>query len=910
MEKNNTKVEKVAKKKKSLIVRFFLSIITVIITILMLLAAAFAFAAFDRRSSLASIPRNYSIYLRTDSAFDTVNPLFDLQAADVFLSAPEFSSVRKTFMDFRSSELRENPFFRFALSRPVDFAIYSDSYRHDNSHFVAVVNLGMFSLFTRLASYMYPKLDLTVENLTYKNSEQASYYVYKIPESKDQNGRITQKSQDLYIKSVKNLVIVSDSFEHLITAALAENDATYTPEQKKLFKGSKKGELRIVADAHSLMRVLTEGNQLLSSMADIIASDSLSVISFSISDSSISVKSRIPVSPSSEDSKSLSILLSKKSTAPVLLTRLSDITQYYTILNAGTFQELKDSVLPFVPEIKNPDEFWKNSDDWCKTILNMDLNEFLFSWTGSEFAVLGIENQNDPVFVIQVKDEKQRQSVFNRLTSSILVKDDNSLILGGVRLPQLKFPPFLNWILSLMGVNMPAPYFMVLDGNIYFSESPECLSAVYTNAHSGKALVKSENYQAVSGNQKIESSLSLFYNLERSIPFFLRSKEVFSRVLQLYTMGRFDVRIDKNLLELSLDACARKSGSLYSVPGFPISLEGKASPENLQADYGKSPNHVYWVEDGGRIKALELSGMTAIAKSENDSIQIVSAKKNKYGGAVWAVSSHGMVNLLTPALENTPNFPLMLGDNVQGRICAAGDNLVVITERGSVSIIKADASVSTVELPGLSVKSAPGVLDGSDFFVIYSKGFLGKIYCFDGDKCLNADSPIMIPGIGLGSPAIMKNGNKKLIAFVTQAGELNVWRSDSTGEQIEGFPKKLGGVFMTNVVASDKYFYALSNDAILYRISKDGSLLTVQIPNSTAKSPYLCVRDSEHNGKFSVFVCADANVIYGFNENLELLSGYPLSGCGYPVFADANGDKIGECIALTVDKKLVAWKVR
>ena len=140
---------------------------------------------------------------------------------------------------------------------------------------------------------------------------------------------------------------------------------------------------------------------------------------------------------------------------------------------------------------------------------------------------------------------------------------------------------------------------------------------------------------------------------------------------------------------------------------------------------------------------------------------------------------------------------------------------------------------------------------------------------------------------------------------------MNVWRAPSKeGDQIEGFPMKVGGVFMTNVAASEKYFYALSNDALLYRISLKGEILTVQIPNSSAKEGYLSVCDVEKNGRYGVFVCADANVIYGFNENLELMSGYPLSGWGKPVFADVNGDKAMECIATTVDRKLVAWKTR
>ena len=264
---------------KNLLARIFLSIIAVIITILVLVTAALAYCAFDRKSALSSIPRNYSIYLHTDSAFDTVNPLFDLQAADVFLSSPEYSSLRKSFMDFRSSDLRDNKFVRFAASRQVDFALYGEGANIGrDSHFVAVLNLGFFSIATRVGSYMYPKLNLSdsqnefLKNLSYETNEQTSYFVYKTQEL------------TIYLKSVKNLLIASDSFEHLITASLVENDTSYTPAQKKLFRSGKKGELRIVADASSLMHSVTDGNPILSSMSNLISSDSLSVISFNITD--------------------------------------------------------------------------------------------------------------------------------------------------------------------------------------------------------------------------------------------------------------------------------------------------------------------------------------------------------------------------------------------------------------------------------------------------------------------------------------------------------------------------------------------------------------------------------------------------------------------------------------------------
>ncbi|WP_294431850.1 DUF3352 domain-containing protein [uncultured Treponema sp.] len=903
------------KTQKNRIISFIFSIVVALLVIILTLACIFSFCAFDKKSALSSIPRGYSLYVSSRSAFDTVNPLFDLQACDVILSSPEFAGIRKPFMEFKSSEIREDFLFKMLASRPFDFALYGNGADiGTNSHFVFVADMGAFSLFSRCIQYMYPKLNLQIENLSYEVESDVPLFVYEVALQNNEN----QKSsgiKKIYIKSVKNLIIASDSLEHLLTASLAKNDSSYTKEQIKLFESNKskksRGELSIVADAQTFLQSVTEENKILSSIATMISEDSLTFINFNITDSDVYLKSSIPLNISDVNNQALGSLLSRKSNVPSLLPRFSDVTQYYTILNAGNLEELKNAILPLLQDVENPQLLWENCEEWSKSILGMDLSEFLFSWTAHEFAVLGVENQNDPVFVLQIKDEKARQRVFNKLTSSILINDDNSLILDGVRIPKLQLPPFFNGLLSLIGINIPSPYFMVLDGYIYFSESEECLSAIYTNTHSGKPLIKNKNYLDVSGNHKKESTLSLYYNLERSVPFFLRSKEIISSVLKLYTMGQLDIRIDKGFMDVSLHACARKSGNLYSVAGFPLNLEGKADSENLQIDSGKNPRHVYWVENSKQIKALDFSGMTVFSKEESDSVEIIASAKNKGDAALWSVSSRGVVSLLSPTLNVHERFPILLGENVSTRPCVVGEKLVVLSENGNVFIIKPDASVVSIEIPGLSSKTGLSSLPDSDCFALYSKGFLGKIYYFEGDKCVNLDSPFEIPGIAFGAPALMKSGGKVYIALITQAGEMNVWRSDSRdGEQTDSFPIRIGGVFMTNVVASDKYFYALSNDAVLYRISRDGVVLSVQIPNSTAKEGYLCLRDPEKNGKMNVYVCADANVIYAFNEKLELLSGYPLTGWGKPVFADVNGDKVSDCIALTIDRKLVAWKTR
>ncbi|MBQ0051922.1 MAG: hypothetical protein KBT11_07650 [Treponema sp.] len=880
------KKNKSTKKKTNPVLSFFKFIFTLLILLLLLVLAGAVFCIIDKKSSLAAVPRNYTAYIHTDSAFHTVNPLLDLHAADVLLSKPEYVHLRKAFVSLRSSPLRENKIVEFVLSRSVDLALYNGV---KNQDFVAVLNLGVFSAVTRLSEFAAQKV--SIPGLMLMTAEQMNYFQYET------NGL------RIYLKPVKNLLIASNSLDLLITASLAENDSLYTNDQKKLFSESSGKSLRIVANGRQLAEDFTGTDELLHSMAGLISPDSLSVIDLNISDSDISLKCQIPIEDEENYSNSLTPLLKKRSRTPSILSRLNEKVQYYTILNAGTLNELKDAVFPIVPREKNAEKTWKSAESLCKTALGMDLEDLIFSWTGSEFAAFGLENHNDPIFAVQVSDEKQRKKIFELITDSFFVKEDDSLILGGVRLPKLLLPNYLNWILSMFDLNMPSPYFLVEDGFIYFSQSPETLSQIYSDRNAGNPLVKSPNWQQVSSGQKSDASVSLFYDLEKSAPFFLRSSQAVSSVLRLYTMGRFDVRTKNSKLEFQLQACARKSGSLITVPGFPVQLGKDVEIEDFQ--FVKDENLLCWVENKHVVKTMDLSDMQIRETAMNDNVHLAAAVNSAGGGAIWTVSPFGVVTLLNPKLETVANFPVMLGSHISTRATATETGLYVPLEDEKIAFVSLKGSVDYIEIPELSVKSPVSVL--GNYATVYDKGFLGKIYNIEKTQCLNKTNPIEVDEIGLGSPVLVKNGSKVSTAFISQSGKVEVW---SNGKELKYFPVQLEGVYLLNLQASEKYLYALSDSAVLTRISlNDGKKLSVRIPKSTARNAYLSVQ-KKSSGKYEIYVNADSNVIYGFNENLELLSGFPLTGCGIPVFADINGNKSEECIALTLDKKIVAWKVR
>lgn len=872
------------KAKKNPVISFFKAFFIFILILIVLISGILCFCVFDRKQSLAAIPRNYTAYIHTDSAFHSVNPLLDLQATDILLSTPEYLHLRKAFITLRGSNYRDNKFVQFLLSRSVDLAIYNGI---KNTNYVAVLNLGIFSAATRISEFAAERF--SIPDLSYMSCEQMKYFLYE------------KDGLRVFIKPVKNLLIASDSLELLLTASLAENDTLYTNEQKKFLSENYGKSLRIIANGQQLVDEFTGSDEFLHSFTGLISSESMSVIDLNVTDSDISVKCQIPIEEDTSDS--LGAILKKNSKTPSCLSRLSDSVQYYTILNAGTLPELKESLFPFFSRKKNIDRTWISADNLCKTTLGISLEDLIFSWTGKEFLAFGLENHNDPVFALQVKDEKQRKKIFDLVKDSLFVKEDDSLILDGVRLPKLKLPDYLNWILSAFNISVPSPYFLVEDGFVYFSQSPESLSQIYSDRKSGNSLVKSANWQQVSSGQKADSCVSLYYDLEKSAPFFLRSSQAVSSVLRLYTQGRFDVRTKNSVVEFHLQARARKAGSLISVPGFPVQIDKTADAENFFVL--PDSKIVCWVENKNTIKTMDLSDRSVHESVLNDEIFISPSPSVNKGGVVWAVTTYGEVNLMNEKLENVSDFPVMLGSHVSASPSSSENGLYIPLEDEKIAFVDMKGKVTFIEIPELYVKAPVSVLD--DFAAVYNKGFLGKIYNFERNSCINLGNPIEIDEIGLGSPAISKNGSKYTTAFISQSGLVRAWNN---GKELKNFPVQLEGVYLINLQASEKYLYALSEDAVLTRIGMgDGKTLSVRIPKSTARNAYLSVKKNP-SGNYSVFVNADSNVIYGFNEKLELISGYPLTGSGIPYFVDLNGSKSAECVALTVDKKIVAWKVR
>ena len=875
------------KKKKPFILRFLKGILIFLLVIILIIAGWIGFCSFNKTESLNAIPSDFSAYVRTDSIWEAVEPVLDLKAADIILVNDTLVTFRETFLKLRESKIRNNIFVSYALSRRVDAGLYKEN------SFLVVVDMGLLSAATRLTPVVYRFF--SIPNLVYAMAGNESCFEYRVEDT------------IYYLKPYKNLFIVTNDKAILHTSLALNNESNYTKEQLKLLKQPLTQPFRITADGNKLLSLLEEDNQYIQTLTQSLTTNELSEINFGITDNDINIAIKIPFEVASENKdKPLAKLVQKDSKVPVLLNKLPTSVQYYTFLTAGNLSELKDAAFEVFQDKPDLKKKWQDAGNICKMMFKASLEDILFSWTADEYAVLGIEGKSEPIFAIKIADEVKRQYIFDTILSSIVFKANNSLLLDGIRMPRIEFPAFLQTLIEGFGINLPKPYYMVKDGFVYFSQSPENLAAVNASIKSGAKISKNENWQKVSEKHNAQSSVSLFYNLERSVPFFIKKKSMVSDILQLYNIGRTDVMIQNNVLYLTLQASACETSSTTRIPGFPMELEGKALPALHKSNNEKS-KMVYWSEKDS-VKGINVLTLNILSKEINNLSYILPDSDSKSEQELWALTKEGNVYLLNAKLENANNFPVITGDAPTGEPAVFNGKLLFCSADGQINMVDKKGEISRFEIDVTNdIKSKPCVLENK--VAVYEKGFMGLIHILEENNGYLEETALLdVDGIAYGSPCMFKVDKQIYTAFITQTGDLTVW--DSSNNILSAFPISLENIFYNNVVSAGKYLIALASDGSLYRIDLNGQVMSVQIPYLSARNGWITVNDYDSDGSEDIFICGDSNVIYGLNNNLEYLNVFPLTGYGEIVFADVNGDKLNDCMAISIDNKLNAWKVR
>ncbi|MBQ7166459.1 MAG: hypothetical protein IJR93_05915 [Treponema sp.] len=874
-------------RKKHMLLRVLLVLIGIKLALCLMALLWFAYSKKDSVASLSAIPGDYSLILHTDNVWEAAGPLLDLKAADSLLTDPTLAPWRAAYLSLRQSPLRKNKYAPLIAGRKLDLAIYM---KGETTDFLALTDAGKYSCVTRLAARILPFAK--IEGLDYVKD--GGYFIYT---SRDKDtGSVTR----VYLKIRKNLIAASMS-PSLLLRAFEKDYAPEHPERAlELLEAKSTYPLKILVGAKEFARkAVPPDNIYLSSLVSMLGEEARSLIEFKIDDGEVRLEASVPLEESAVAASPLGPIVSKKSSAPSMLTRFTDNIQYYTLLHAGSLPELKDALFPIIQQTQDIQAAWEEGEKYARKLFKSSIEELVFSWTGTEFALLGVEGSSDPVVVLQVGDEAKRKEAFDKLNKSLLIKNNSSLIVDGVRLPCLDMPSFFKGILKMLKIELPRPYYLVHEGYVYFSESPQNLAILYGRYKAGSMLARNDVWKKISADQMQQAALGLFYNTERSIPFFLQGNGLVTKLLKLYERGQVNFSFEDGHLKAAYHAVATNSYNDRMLPGFPVELE--ETPE-LKLEAAPNGRTVFWREGDKAVKSLDFSSLAVSKLLMHESCQITaSAEECAGGGMVWVTDGKGAVYLLDKKLQVVRPFPVVTGHKISAEPAAIGRKLLVPAEDGTLVIVDDTGRVSEIDCPpDCNFQSAPAVQ--GNMAAVYSKGFEGTIYTVQDSKITDADRPMYVDGIAFGSPCLTREGESVLTAMITQAGDFYLFRD---GNLQTGFPLSNPGVFGTNVIGCGGAWFALSTEGDLCKITADGGKSRIKVPDLPSAKEASLTSDGER-----IFVSGDSNRIYAFTSSLEMVYGFPVAGRGKCVIADVNGDGSKDCVVLSLDKKLYAWNLK
>lgn len=884
-------MEKAQKKRRN---PFLVLLVVLLCLMIILPAACVGFSFIGRISPDSVIPDSYAAYLHIPDPVQCAKKILAHEPLNEILADPSFARAASALSALRESGLLENTLVNLLGNGTLDGALFKDG------SFLACYDTGMVSPFLRVLPALSARL--TIPHLYYVSAGRNSRFEYR-----PDGGKI------LYIAPFRNLLILSDSSD-LLESALSGKSRTGDAigSTQKEFR-SRDFDAGILLASDTILSAIGSSDPALVAALSNVDFAGQAELAVSITERKLALSLVLPVETAAPDLKPF---FAHNSTVPALSRILPESTQYSTLFSAGSLADLVSALVALSGS--DTADLIAKADSSSRSLLGFGLDELVYSWAGSEIAAFGLEGRPRPIFAIQVKDEAKRKAIFDSVFSTVVVNEDVSVVLDGLRIPQIRLPEFLERVLRIWKITVPSPYYVVEDGYLFLSESPENLLATVNAIRKNKFLMKSEIWKALSAqsfDQSDRSSVSLFYSLDRAVPFFLKGSSGFHRILQLYRQGLVQLSLDDRLLTVTLSALAGSASGLISVPGYPVDLNGKVGNQvqGLLFDK-KGESRLLAIINDTTVIAYDPVDEQRYSMENADPVWCVPAEglraKTAEDPSVWVVSSRGQVTLVNGNLQPAPGFPVSAGSRMSAAPATHDGKLYLSDADASMYVVDGAGTVTPLSLPFTDILRSPPSFSSAGSaasMAFYPKTFAGQLWLCDAAGLALPGWPVPVSGISFGSPLLFSAPGSRL-AFITQAGELSVY--DEKGAVIPGFPVTLSGLFYAQPIFDGDLLWAVSAEGYLYQVSLTGVVLSQKIADFSAESGTLTACDIDHDRVPEIFVSGDGNALYGFSRNFTALAGFPLPLWGKPFLGDMNGDGSIDCTGAALDNRLYSWQFR
>jgi len=662
--------------------KVFIIILLLIIT-LPLIIAGISFIGKVAPDSI--LPDSFELYISVPNPIRLLNLVLGHEHLADVLELAELTPYTPILNQLKNSGLAENNFLRFAARGKLDAVLLTDE------RFIAAWDTGILSPLLRLLPALAGRLG--IPGLYHVRAGQNSHFEYRA-----EDGTV------LFIGPYRNLLVFTNNpalYQSVIAGT--SRDGGIIGAAAKSFS-SRKYDIAFLLSPGALGNIFAGADPQITSAINLLQFPGPVELSLQFLPNQLRLRL---ISPLETGNQALQRIIERNSPAQPLLAMIPDTTQYLTLLSAGSLRELLDAASAI--SVRGSGTNWegaiRRADSSARATLGMSLEDLLFSWSGTQFAVYGLEGRAHPVIAVEIRDENKRREVFDRAFSSIFVRENIQLVLDGNRIPRIEIPGFLNSLLSMMGADIPSPFYVVQNNYLFISESAETLIAAVNAVRRNQVLPRQELWRTLSEDNSGPASFSVFYSMDRSLPFFLRGSNTAAAVLRLYRQGLLRLYLENSVLNISLSVIPGAGRGLVPLAGFPLDLSAR----------GRTGNQLYLISSGRDTRLLLTQGNNVLAVNPIDrNIRELNVPGSPGLGiyaipaedGAWVVNSQGQVSLVNIDLENLRGFPINTGIRLSAPPIAWGERLFLSAEDGSVYTVDDRASVNRWEGPS-SPHSAP-----------------------------------------------------------------------------------------------------------------------------------------------------------------------------------------------------------
>ncbi|MCL2264597.1 MAG: hypothetical protein FWC22_01030 [Treponema sp.] len=866
--------------------RFLKTLIILLCVIAVISITWTAFSMIGRINAALIIPDSVNVRISISNPVSFIDRALSHESLDEIASAPAFEPVISSLKD---NPLLKNRLIRFIARGNVEAALLpSETY---NGTFAAAWDMRLLSPMLRILPAISGLMN--VKNLYYVNAGSNSRFEYRLDE------------KTIYIGPYRNLLLITDS------RRLFESRSALNKDHEAAFNIIKPNDYdaALVLSNEFVSALLADQSEGIAAILNNIEISSRVEAGLSVFPRKLELHLAAPLS---SQEQSLSRILEQRPRVPGMAERIPAGAQYATILSAGTLNDLYQTALLFTPDLNDA---LKTADSASRILLGISLNDILFSWTGDEFAVFGIEGRPHPVYAIQIAEEKKRDEIFTKAFKSIVLHEDIRLNLDGTRIPKIGLPDFLQSLLKKWDIYLPSPYYIIYKDYFLASESAEALLSALRAMQRNEVLPKTEEWRNIAGGRTSESAFSLYYSLDLSVPFFMKNNTAFSEFISLYRQGLVRMNINRGVVEVSLALVPGSGSGVNLVKGYPLEI-GEAPSNRV---YGGESGKVFY-SSGNTAHSLNMSDNKIYELPNQGNHWVISSDK----GGAWVVTDRGRVTLTDGEMEPANGFPLLTGIRLSSPPAAYEGRLYLCDENGRVHTIDEKGVQKDWETSFSSaLRSPPSFLtlslsrnNSKTYSSAYPKSFFAEIWLLDANGKALPNWPASISvsedddfGVAFGSPLLFAHNSRALTAFVNQSGQLLVY--DENADLVPPFPVTLEGLFYHQPVFDGQYLWLVSSEGKLFKVDMEGEVLSQQIQDFTVmEEGYITVFDYDNDKVPEIFITGDGNALYAFTRNFRSLEGFPLPIWGKPVFIPPQGSRKAEIIGIGMSRLLYRYQFK